>query len=101
MSPTNSGGPPCPKPERLEELIDFLTGLKEPGTGEFLQEVVEALDWLHTHLSNRRTYHKLHQRQQKIAAQMLRERFPEDMKDVRRAAENQLSEPREGLGVRK
>lgn len=65
----NDGGPACPKVDRLEELMDYATAQKlEPPDVEadvdhnnILQEIVEALDWLHTMLSNRKTYHKKRQ----------------------------------------
>ena len=74
-----NGGPPCPKVERLEELMEFLTSQKvqDPTGGEVnfnsaLQECVEALDWTHTMLSNRKHYQKRAQITKKISLQVAR-----------------------------
>lgn len=72
-----NNGPRAPKPERLEELIDLITGWKfqhaNPGEtptqedkchDQQLDEIVEALDWTHTMLTNRRG-HQLKQQMKK------------------------------------
>lgn len=80
MATNNNGGPKAPKPERLEELIDFISNEKDGehfGPSEqglklsaerdtMLQEVVEALDWTHTMLSNRKVYQKKQQIKKKV-----------------------------------
>lgn len=107
MVQTKNGGPPCPKVERLEELMEFLTeekdsehfGVTEQGLGQAekrnaqLQEVVEALDWLHTSLSNRKVYQKKQQIKKKVwlglAKQLL---SPEEQKQVNEQTEKELQE---------
>lgn len=85
---TANGGPATPKLKRLEELLEFLTNQKldnnlPPARGmakdevdehnDILQECVEALDWTHTMLSNRKFYMKRQQLKKKITLNLAKE----------------------------
>jgi hypothetical protein len=50
-------GPPCPKPERVRELLE-LVGDEAKLTSKDSNDIVDALDWLATMLENRALYHK-------------------------------------------
>lgn len=108
---TKHGGPPCPQLERLEELMEFLTEQKyEPGDeyntfrvngelvpaekyNETLQEAITALDWLHTSLSNRKTYQKKQQIKKKVYLQLAKEILStEELKQVEKQVEEQLQQ---------
>jgi hypothetical protein len=52
-----NGGPPCPKPPRVRELIE-LVGADEPLSNLATTDLIDALDWLATSLENRALYHK-------------------------------------------
>lgn len=107
MATRNNGGPPCPKVERLEELMEFLTELKrdalnDPDLHELkdeilaqndtLQECVEVLDWLHTMLSNRQTYHKVRNAKQKIFMEAATKILGEDeIKAIQQQAEREVA----------
>lgn len=87
-----SNGPKAPKVERLEELIDYLTSVKQDGRegdqdvsveirtkfNNTIQEVIEALDWTHTMLSNRAGYQKKQQTKRKILEQWAKENLSAD-----------------------
>lgn len=105
---TKHGGPPCPQLERLEELMELVTTYKrdpeEPdldytersirvARNEELQEVVEALDWLHTSLSNRKTYQKKQQIKKKVYLKLAREVLSkQELEQVEKDVEKQLAE---------
>lgn len=71
MPRTNNGGPPCPKPQRLRDLIEFIGNEIEPMeesehvSGKIFADacldLIDALDWLATSLENRSLYHKKQQ----------------------------------------
>lgn len=88
-----SDKPKCPSPARLEELMSELEPTGTEG------EILQALEWLHTHLTNRRTYHQLHTRQKNLAFQLLKAEFPEKLEDIKTAAANAVEPPDEGLEV--
>jgi hypothetical protein len=82
---TRNGGPACPKVERLEDLMDFITSLKTSPPGidkDELQEVVEALDYLHTSLSNRKSYHQKRQAEQKALMETAKKMLSKDELDA-------------------
>ena len=106
-----NGGPTCPKTDRLEELIDFMTDEKMSlegvtdieerdrrlGFNETAQEVIEALDWLHTMLSNRKTYQKRQQHERKLVYETAKKVLsPEEFNQIRRLAEERMSKESEG-----
>ena len=82
----SNGGPACPKVERLEELMELVTDLKSdnftPERNEEIQEVVEALDWLHTSLSNRKSYHQKRQAEQKALMETAKKLLSKDELDA-------------------
>lgn len=102
-------GPPCPKVGRLEELIDLLTAQKSARRADdgqlsqseletitqrdaVLQETIEALDWLHTSLSNRATYHKKQQVRRKFLMRAAEQLLgPDEMKQVDALVDKELS----------
>ena len=102
---TRNGGPACPKVERLEELMEALTLEKDhsgsmPHTcslstlqrNELLQEIVEALDWLHTSLSNRKSYHQKRQAEQKLFMETARKLLSKDeLEAITKQAEREIN----------
>lgn len=96
-----NGGPACPKVERLEELMEYVTSLKtdsppanqeESDHNDKMQETVEALDWLHTMLSNRKTYHKTRQQAQKLFMETAKKVLGEDeIKAIQQQAERMVA----------
>jgi cytochrome c553 len=105
---TRNGGPACPKVERLEELMEFVTELKHGGNHEqchtdpdggvqqkfepVLQEIVEALDYLHTSLSNRKSYHQKRQAEQKLFMETAKKLLSEDeLKAITQQAERMIN----------
>ena len=82
----SNGGPACPKVERLEELMELVTDLKSdnftPERNEEIQEVVEALDWLHTSLTNRKSYHQKRQAEQKALMETAKKLLSKDELDA-------------------
>lgn len=94
---TKNGGPPCPKIERLEELMDIVTKWKDidehQDWQELVQEVVEALDWTHTMLANRKTYQKKQQITKKVTFEIAKKMLGEDeMAAIQREATRRLAE---------
>lgn len=97
----NNGGPECPKVDRLEELIDLVTSCKS-GIGQespitlddaTLQEIVEALDWTHTMLSNRKVYQKKQQITKKIYFKMAKELLSlDEQAEIKAQAAKNLAE---------
>lgn len=92
-----NGGPPCPQLERLEEMMEYITNYKNMDDDkthqDFCQEIVEALDWLHTSLSNRKTYQKKQQIKKKVYLQLARQVLSaEELKQVDKDVEKQLAE---------
>lgn len=93
------GGPPCPKVERLEELMDLIPNIRkavENGDDDFgsvLDEITSALDWTHTMLSNRATYQKKNQIKkaafQRVAKQML---SPDELAAIDEQVNKKLAE---------
>jgi hypothetical protein len=63
---SQNGGPPCPRPQRVRELIDYFSNLEEVVIGDTknkevsasFRDLTDALDWLATSLENRSLYHK-------------------------------------------
>jgi len=99
---TRNGGPACPKVERLEELMGALTELKHPNPNEgdilnlrqneMLQECVEALDWLHTSLSNRKSYHQKRQAEQKLFMETAKKLLSADeLEAIKKQAEREIN----------
>jgi len=102
---TRNGGPACPKVERLEELMQFVTEQKDNTAyhsdeatmkshyrNEQLQEVVEALDWLHTSLSNRKSYHQKRQAEQRLFMETAKKLLSADeLEAIRKQAEEQIN----------
>jgi len=109
-----NNGPKCPSTDRLEELMDFLTHQKNTQRGsdtdlespslmpheevaitqrnETLQEIVEALDWLHTMLSNRKSYHQKRQAESKIFMELARKTLSQDEIDaIKKQAERMIN----------
>ena len=66
-----NGGPSCPKPQRLRELIDLVGNSEIPERLE--HELIDALDWLATSLENRSLYHKKQQMKKKIVFALAKE----------------------------
>jgi hypothetical protein len=98
---SRNGGPTCPKVEQLEELMEYVTSLKtdsppsnqeESDHNDKMQETVEALDWLHTMLSNRKMYHAKRQAEQKIFMQTAKKFLGEDeIKAIQEQAERMIN----------
>jgi len=97
---TRNGGPACPKVERLEELMEFLTDKKhdviqdEPGgiDKDIYQECVEALDYLHTSLSNRKSYHQKRQAEQKLFMETAKKLLsPDELEAIKKQAEREIN----------
>ena len=65
--------PPCPKPQRVRELIEVLGDSDNNIAPRLQSEMIDALDWLATMLENRTTYHKKQQLKTKIIKQLARE----------------------------
>lgn len=107
---TRNGGPPCPKVDRLEELMEWLTEevvvVKNlpPGQqadasivkaakerNDLIHEVITALDWTHTMLSNRKVHQKhaqlLRKAKTEIAMSML---SPDELKKIDEDVKRQL-----------
>lgn len=79
--PRDNSGPPCPKPERIRELLDgdnFLTGSDSVEA----RDVYDALDWLATMLENRSLYHKRQQIKNKVLRQLAHEYGIDDQANV-------------------
>jgi len=93
----SNGGPACPKVERLEELMEFLTEIKGnvPSSlikDEQLQECVEALDYLHTSLSNRKSYHQKRQAEQKLFMETAKKLLtPDELEAIKKQAEREIN----------
>lgn len=97
-----NGGPATPKAKRLEELIELLTNMKtaEPDPRRpheaidngVLQEAIEALDWTHTMLENRRFYMKRQQLKKKISYKLACEALQEHELKVIQEQANQIVE---------
>jgi hypothetical protein len=103
---TRNGGPACPKVERLEELMDYLTTVKqETRDGEdetsaeirtdfnnTIQECIEALDYLHTSLSNRKSYHQKRQAEQKLFMETAKKLLtPDELEAIKKQAEREIN----------
>jgi hypothetical protein len=107
---TRNGGPACPKVDRLEELMDWLTYQKKPegdiqrvrtdGQAEpierelnnNLQECIEALDYLHTSLSNRKSYHQKRQAEQKLFMETAKNLLsPDELNAIKKQAEREIN----------
>lgn len=67
---SQNGGPPCPKPQRLRDLIEFVGNevesispghISEKVWDTCCKDLIDALDWLATSLENRSLYHKKQQ----------------------------------------
>lgn len=67
---SQNGGPPCPKPARLRNLIEFVGNevesispghISEKVWHDCCRDLIDALDWLATSLENRSLYHKKQQ----------------------------------------
>jgi hypothetical protein len=67
-----NGGPTCPKPERLRELIEVVGECSELKAKDEV-DLIDALDWLATSLSNRSLYHK----RQQIKTKIMKEKMVE------------------------
>lgn len=103
---TRNGGPACPKVERLEELMDYLSNVKQDtrdGEDEdslqlrtnfnnTIQECIEALDYLHTSLSNRKSYHQKRQAEQKLLMEQAKKLFSKDeLDEIAKQAERMIN----------
>ena len=105
---TRNGGPACPKVERLEELMEWVITLKTgPGNtfidfgededeekkfNDTVQETLEALDWLHTSLSNRKSYHQKRQAEQKLFMETAKKLFSKDeLEAIAKQAERMIN----------
>jgi hypothetical protein len=103
---TRNGGPACPKVERLEELMDYLSNVKQDtrdGEDETLalqrtdfndtiQECIEALDYLHTSLTNRKSYHQKRQAEQKLFMETARKLLSKDeLEAITKQAEREIN----------
>jgi len=96
-----NGGPACPKVERLEELMEYITSLKtdsppsnqeETDHNDKMQETVEALDWLHTSLSNRKSYHQIRQAKQKLFMETAKKLLSADeLEAIKKQAEREIN----------
>jgi hypothetical protein len=74
--------------------MEFLTNLKFRGDPdkETLQEVVEALDWLHTSLSNRKSYHQKRQAEQRLFMETAKKLLSADeLEAIKKQAEEQIN----------
>lgn len=89
-----NGGPKAPKVERLSELIDRVTSMKvsihDPGgeeTNNFLQEIVDALDWTATMLENRKGYQQKQQSKRKVLEAWAKQNLsPDELAEIDRQA---------------
>ena len=105
---TRNGGPACPKVERLEELMEWLAALQgayrneetpseedvkaRKNFDETVQECVEALDYLHTSLSNRKSYHQKRQAEQKLFMETARKLLSKDeLEAITKQAEREIN----------
>ena len=95
---TRNGGPTCPKVERLEELMERIADIRaavENGDDNFgteLDEITSALDWLHTSLSNRKSYHQKRQAEQKLFMETAKKLLSADeLEEIRKQAERQIN----------
>lgn len=93
MSRTSqNGGPPCPKPQRLRDLIEFIGEEIEPIEesehtsgrvfADACHDLIDALDWLATMLENRSLYHKKQQIKNKVLRSLAREYGLDDQANV-------------------
>lgn len=76
--------PKCPDVKRLGELTKLLRDeITPPGSeieeqwNKITSEVIDALQWLETFLSNRRLYHKKQQIKRQVMKRLLEERTDE------------------------
>lgn len=79
--PRNQTGPPCPKPERIREILDgdnFLTGSESLEA----RDVYDALEWLAVMLENRSLYHKRQQIKNKVLRNLAHVYGLDDQVDV-------------------
>lgn len=77
--------PQCPKPERLESLIQFMGDLNH--SGEEIADVIEALSWTQWFLENRKFHHRKSTLKNTIRKNLLLEAFPESETEVTKLAE--------------
>lgn len=80
MAKTERSSTPCPKPERLLQLITHIEMSLEESDNQLYPEIVkadketiEALQWLYNHLTSRTLYHKKLQFKRKILLQLGKE----------------------------
>ena len=78
---TKGGGPTCPKPARLRELIEIV-GELEFVDNKVEYDLIDALDWLATMLENRSLYHRRQQIKNKIVRQLAHEHGLDSEVDV-------------------
>lgn len=79
--------PQCPKPERLEELIQALSEARDYEHDELAKETVEALSWTQWYLENRKFHHRKSTLKNTIRRNMLQEALPESELEVNKMAE--------------
>lgn len=84
--PKTNGGPPCPKPERVRELIEIIGESELVDQNviklEVEHDLIDALDWLATMLENRSLYHKKQQIKNKVIRNLAKEYGLEGQADV-------------------
>jgi hypothetical protein len=84
----DNSGPPCPKPQRVRELIELVGSLNDEmkvgaqiGAGDS-NDLIDSLDWLATMLENRSLYHKKQQIKNKTLRILAKEYGIEDQANV-------------------
>lgn len=86
MTKSSNGGPPCPNPTRVRELIDLIDDESEKSIvtndRKVCADLIDALDWLATMLENRSLYHKKQQIKNKIIRSLAREHGLEDQANI-------------------
>ena len=82
--PRNNSGPPCPKPERVRELIETINNEEVVQFYANIDclDLTDSLDWLATMLENRTLYHKKQQVKNKVLRQLAHEYGIDDQANV-------------------
>src|SRR5712692_6628134 len=79
--PRTNSGPPCPKPERVRELIEII-GETKLVDNKVEYDLIDSLDWLATMLENRTLYHKKQQIKNKTLRILAKEYGIDDQANV-------------------